>query len=122
MGPTALAVLALVAAVPAAATLDGPRLFQRCYACHSVDPTERSLPGPNLHGLFGRPAGAEAAFDYSPVMREAGRRGLVWTAESLDRFLADPEEVVAGVSMGGVRMRDPIERGALIRWLEQVTR
>ena len=55
-------------------------------------------------------------------MREAGRRGLVWTAETLDRFLEDPEELVPGVRMTGVRLRDPDERRRLIHWLQRTTR
>jgi cytochrome c len=101
---------------------DGARLFQRCYACHSLDPSERGLPGPTLHGVFGRRAGTLADFDYSQAMREAGRLGLVWSEETLDQFLADPEEVVPGVRMGGVRLRDVGERRVLIQWLKSAAR
>ncbi len=97
---------------------DGPRIFQRCYACHSLDPAERNLSGPTLRGIFGRRAGTLNGFDYSPALREAGGHGLVWTDETLDRFLEDPDEVVPGVRMGGVRLRDAAERGALIQWLK----
>ena len=89
---------------------DGARLFQRCYACHSLDLAERDLSGPTLRGVFGRRAGALDGFEYSLAMREAGRRGLVWTDETLDRFLEDPEEFVPGVRMTGVRLRDAGER------------
>lgn len=51
-------------------------------------------------------------------MREAGRRGLTRTAETLDRFLGDPEAMIPGVRMGGVRLRDPAERRMLIQWLQ----
>jgi cytochrome c len=119
----ALAVAVLAAPVAAGAqTLEGPRLFQRCYACHSLDPAERSLPGPNLRGLFGRRAGTLEGFDYSPALREAGARGLVWNQETLDRFLEDPEEYIPGARMGGVRLGEPAGRQALIRWLKEETR
>jgi len=101
---------------------DGARLFQRCYACHSLDTAERNLSGPTLGGLFGLRAGTRGDFEYSVPMREAGRRGLVWTAETLDRFLEDPEELVPGVRMTGVRLRDPDERRTLIHWLQRATR
>ena len=65
---------ALVMAMLAAAAPSGEALFQRCYACHSVDPAEQGLPGPNLAGVVGRRAGAQAGFDYSPAMRAAGAR------------------------------------------------
>ena len=113
-------VLALLVVVPegAAWAQDGARIFQRCYACHSLDPSERHLPGPTLRGVFGRRAGTLDGFDYSQAIREAGRHGLVWSEETLDRFLEDPEVLVPGVRMGGVRLRDPGERRTLIRWLQ----
>jgi len=85
--------IALVGAAACAdgETADGVRIFQRCYACHSLSGGDR-LSGPTLRGVFGRHAGTLNDFEYSPAMREAGRRGLVWTAETLDRFLEDPEE------------------------------
>ncbi len=101
---------------------DGERLFQRCYACHSLIPAERGLSGPTLRGDFGRRAGTLDEFDYSQAIREAGRHGLVWTEETLDRFLEDPESLIPGVRMGGVRLRDPGERRALIRWLRNAAK
>jgi cytochrome c len=101
---------------------DGARIFQRCFACHSLDPAATNVSGPTLRGIFGRRAGTLADFDYSPAIRDAGRHGLVWTGEALDRFLEDPENLVPGVRMGGVRMRDMAERRALIEWLQRVTR
>jgi cytochrome c len=118
-----LAIVALAAVSGAEAqTIDGERLFQRCYACHSLDPAGPDLAGPTLRGLFGRRAGVLDGFDYSQAMREAGRRGLSWGEETLDRFLEDPEEFVPGVRMSGVRLRNPNERRALIEWLRATTR
>jgi cytochrome c len=116
--------IALLGAAPqvAAQMVDGARVFQRCYACHSLDPAERNLSGPTLRGIFGRRAGTLDGFDYSPVVREAGGRGLLWTDETLDRFLEDPDEVIPGVRMGGVRLRDSAERHALIQWLRDAAR
>ena len=100
----------------------GARIFQRCYACHSLDPADRNLAGPTLRGVLGRRAGSVEGFEYSPALRDAGRGGLVWTEEAFDRFLDDPEEFVPGIRMGGVRLRDPAERRALIDWLKSVPR
>ena len=111
-----LLLLAASAAPPPAA--DGARAFQRCYACHSVDPKEQDLPGPNLSGVVGRRAGALQGFAYSPAMRAAGARGLTWTSETLDRFLADPEAVVPGTEMFIPAMRSPADRAAVIEYLK----
>jgi cytochrome c len=115
-----VALLVFVSACPAWAQ-EGERVFQRCYACHSLDTAERNLAGPTLRGVFGRRAGTLDGFDYSQPLKKAGRDGLVWSTEMLDRFLEDPEAVVQGVRMGGVRLRNAAERRALIRWLERVT-
>ena len=101
---------------------EGERVFQRCYACHSLDPAERGPSGPTLRGIFGRRAGTLDGFDYSQSLRDAGRAGLVWSGEALDRFLEDPEALVPGVRMGGVRLRDSAERLALIRWLQHAAK
>ena len=104
--PATLGGLALAAAlVGAAACADsdvakGALTFQRCYACHSIGGNER-LSGPALRGVFGRRAGTLSGYEYSSALREAGQRGLIWTTETLDRFLEDPEEMIPGVRMGG---------------------
>ncbi len=97
----------------------GERVFQKCYACHSVEPGEHNTQGPNLRGVHGRRAGALDGFDYSEAMIEAGRsRGLVWTEAALDAFLADPEGTIPGTSMAFVGLADPAERAAVIGYLK----
>jgi cytochrome c len=99
----------------------GERVFQRCYACHSVDPAEGKLPGPNLHCVLGRHAGVLPGFEFSPAMAEAGRaRGLVWTRETLDAFLADPQHLVPGTEMSLPGLPDPTDRRDVIDYLAQV--
>ena len=101
----------------------GARAFAKCYACHSIDPAETGLPGPTLHGLFGRRAGSLPDYEFSEAMVEAGRRqGIVWTPETLDRFLADPEGTLPGTLMGFVGLQDAAERRALIEYLQRATR
>jgi cytochrome c len=96
----------------------GERTFQQCYACHSVDPEEIDLPGPNLTGVLGRRAGTWAQFTYSPAMRAAGsERGLVWTRETLDAFLTDPQGFLPGTSMAYAGLREPSVRADVIAYL-----
>ena len=118
MGGAAI-LLMLAAAQPAP---DGGKLFQRCVACHSLDARERGLQGPNLAGVIGRRAGAQAGFEYSPAMRRAGARGLTWTEATLDRFLADPEAVVPKTEMFTPPLRNPADRRALISYLRAPAR
>ncbi len=126
MGLAATVACGVVVAVAAAAspgnTNPGARAFQKCYACHSLDPRETNLPGPNLHKLFGRVAGSLPGFDYSEAMVTAGRRkGLVWDEGNLDRYLADPESLVPGTRMALVSIKDPAERKTLIEYLKRAT-
>ncbi len=124
-GPAGLlpVVLALLlAALPGSRPdlLRGERVFQRCYACHSVVAGEDNLPGPNLRGLLGRRARMLPGFEFSPAMLEAGTaRGLVWTRETLDAFLADPQRVVPGTAMGTPGLPDPGDRRDVIDYLAQ---
>ena len=95
----------------------GERAFQRCAACHSLTPEDHGLAGPSLSGIHGRPAATSDGYAYSDALRRAGRHGLVWTDENLDRFLTDPEDAVPGTTMpyqGGTAA----ERQAVIRFLK----
>ena len=114
------AVLLLVSVlVPASANAeeDGARAFTPCRACHSLDPAERNLPGPNLSGVIGRAIGGAADFDYSPALRKAREDGLRWDAKRLDAFLADPAAMFPGLWMSIRGIEDTAERQALVRFL-----
>jgi cytochrome c len=110
----ALAALAAVSPVAAANgdAARGAKVYERCAACHSLD---HDRTGPRHCGLFGRRAGSEPAFDYSPAMR---RSGLVWSEATLDRFLAAPTKVVPGTTMGYAGVDDPRERADLVAYLK----
>ena len=114
------AVLLLVSVlVPASANAeeDGARAFTPCRACHSLDPAERNLPGPNLSGVIGRDVGGAAEFDYSPVLRKARDQGLRWDAKRLETFLADPAAMFPGLWMSMRGIEDAAERQSLVRFL-----
>lgn len=104
------------AAIPAVADADdagdGARQFNKCIACHSMEPGAH-LAGPSLAGLLGRRVGGAEGFLYSPAMEEAG---FAWTAEKLDAFLADPQALIPGNTMPFGGMRNPGQRNALIRF------
>ena len=105
--------------LPASATAEenGVRAFTPCRACHSLDPAERGLPGPNLSGVIGRAVGGAAEFDYSPVLRKAREDGLRWDAKRLEAFLADPARMFPGLWMSMRGIEDAAERQALVRYL-----
>ena len=113
---TFLACLMLVNASALAEDAGAP-LFEPCRACHSLDPSERGGPGPNLAGLLGRTIGGDPAFDYSPVLRKARDQRLVWDAARLELFLADPAEMFPGLWMATRGVEDVAERRALVQFL-----
>ena len=117
MKPLTVLLLSLSLSLPALAE-DGARAFTPCRACHSLDPVERGLPGPNLSGLIGRAVAGDPEFDYSPVLRKARDDGLRWDAKRLEAFLADPAAMFPGLWMSIRGIEDAAERQALVRFLE----
>ena len=95
----------------AADSVRGRELYEsRCGACHSVD---ADRVGPRHAGVLGRGAGAVRAYDYSPALRASP---IIWTATTLDRWLADPESLIPGQRMG-YRVDDVRDRAELIEYL-----
>ena len=65
----------------------GEARFQDCAACHKLEAGANNV-GPSLHDIFTRKAGDLEDFRYSPAMK---RSGIVWTPETLEKFIADPQ-------------------------------
>lgn len=93
----------------------GETAFGKCAACHSLEPDQNRM-GPSLHGVLGREAGSGKGFRYSNAMKAAD---LVWSAETLDRYLAAPREFIPGNRMPFPGLKDARERADLIAYLEQ---
>jgi cytochrome c len=89
----------------------GEQLYARCAACHAL---EYDRVGPRHCGLLGRRAGSVPGFDYSAAMKKSG---IVWTARTLDRFLADPLRTMPGTTMTYAGVADAGERADLIAYL-----
>ena len=97
----------------------GEAVFQRCYSCHSVDPAEGSLQGPNLHGVVGRAAGRAEGFEYSEALKAAAGGGLVWTPEAISGFVTNPQAAMPGTAMGFIGLRSAQDRADLLAYLGQ---
>ena len=113
----AAAVLLMVSA-PAARAADGAALFAtHCAECHSLK-EGKDKKGPSLFASFGKPAGGRSGFVYSDALRASG---LVWTAETLDAYLAAPGKKLPGGKMKFDGLPDAAERAALVAYLATVS-
>src|SRR4051794_25988680 len=97
--------------------VSGQQAFNNaCRTCHMVKEGDNRL-GPNLYKVVGRKAGSLPDYGFSSAMKEAG---FVWDEEKLDRFIANPDEVVPGNNMkpyGGLSSSD--DRKKIIAFLAQ---
>jgi cytochrome c oxidase assembly protein Cox11 len=91
----------------------GQELFgERCSSCHALDANKI---GPALRGVVGRRAGSVPGFAYSSAL---GGASLVWNAEYLDHWLADPRQFIAGARMPA-RVLDPSTRRDIVAYLQK---
>jgi cytochrome c len=87
--------------------------FTQCAVCHSVDGSKGT--GPTLKGVIGRESGSVPGFRYSRAMKGAQ---ITWDDQSLDRYLADPQEFVPGNAMPFSGLSDAAERAEIIAYLK----
>ena len=91
--------------------LRGAALYQTsCTACHAIDSNK---VGPAHRGVMGRRVGSLPGYRYSD---ELARSRLRWTPQTLNLWLEDPEELVAGQRMG-FQVDSAQERADLIAYL-----
>ena len=84
-----------------------------CTGCHALD---QNQIGPRHRGVYGRRAGSLADYEYSPALKASD---IVWSEDTLDRWLTDPEALVPGQKMGFTVSR-PEDRAAIIAYLKSL--
>ncbi len=93
--------------------LAGQKIFAAdCSACHELD---RAKVGPALDHVVGRIAGTRPGYPYSAALAQSR---VVWTAATLDRWLAGPRTFIPGALMPEA-IGDPAARRDLIAYLAQ---
>ncbi len=81
---------------PGTDTAAGDQLFGlHCNVCHNLN-VELHGPGPHLVGVIGRRAGEVEGYRFSAAFDSLD---VVWTRDSITRFLTDPEQFAPGTSM-----------------------
>jgi cytochrome c len=96
----------------------GKALYLQCRACHSLEQGGVNKVGPNLYGLLDSKAGFADGFAYSEALAGSG---VVWTPETLNKWLERPSELVPGNRMIFVGIRSPEDRAAMIAYLQRET-
>ena len=72
--------------------------------------------GPNLRGIYGRPAGSVAGFQYSKTFMKT-LQGMEWNEAALDVWITNPQAWVPGVYMF-YKQPDPEIRRKIILYLK----
>ena len=93
---------------------DGRQYFAaNCAACHSTSRGTNGI-GPSLAGIIGRRSGSVPGFSYSPGLKSAN---IIWTRESLDRWLQRPTNGVHTTRMM-ISVPSQSDRQTLITYLQ----
>jgi cytochrome c len=122
---TVTAILALIVAILASfafpelgkaeGTMRGKEVFEkRCGGCHSPD---RDKEGPRLRSVYGRASGSVETFKYSDAVKKAH---ITWNAESLDKWLTDPDKLIPDNDMA-FHVEKADERREVIAYLKELS-
>jgi len=96
----------------------GAQVFQACMACHSVQSGEH-MTGPSLAHIWNHKAGTVEEFRrYSDALKRAN---VLWNENTLDGWLANPEQFIAGNSMTFPGLKESRDRQDVIAYLRAVS-
>jgi cytochrome c len=95
---------------------NGKELFMAnaCATCHGVTRENNLTVGPNLVGVVGRKAGTTQSL--MGPSENLKKYGVIWSVETLDEFLINPNAKVPGTAMIGM-VADPQQRADVIAYL-----
>lgn len=98
----------------------GEAAYAKCVICHQLGPNAQNTVGPELNKIVGRKAASVSGFAYSPGMKKLGEEGFVWSAENLDKWIADPKAMLPDSPMTQLfqGIADPQERADIIAYLK----
>jgi cytochrome c2 len=68
----------------------------QCGLCHGLGAGDAGQ-GPDLNGVIGRPPAAAKDYPFTDALK--AKAGALWTVQSLDAFLKDPQAFAPGTTM-----------------------
>lgn len=109
--------LMAAALLPASAHAAGPApaTFARCTVCHNAAKGAPPKIGPDLWGVYGTKAAAQAGFKYSAALKNVK---LKWDDATLDKWLTAPMTLVPGTAMAFPGLKDAAKRAEVIAYLK----
>jgi cytochrome c oxidase assembly protein Cox11 len=108
--PDGAADLSRFSALAPDAQAGGELFAAQCAGCHALDSNKI---GPALGNVMGREAGSLAGYPYSAALKSAH---LVWTQDTLDKWLENPAGFLPGAQMP-MRVADEVARKNIILYL-----
>jgi cytochrome c len=93
----------------------GEATAKQCGACHDFTKGGPNKVGPNLYDVVGRAMGSAAGFTYSDGFKAMG--GKAWDYESLDKWVANPKEVMPGTKMAFSGIHNDQDRANVLAYL-----
>lgn len=98
----------------------GQRVFNtQCRACHTLEKGGAQTAGPNLHGVFGRKAGATEGYASSDAMKNSG---IVWDDTTMAEYSRDPKGKVPGTKMVFNGVKNAGQLADLVAYLKEATK
>ena len=94
----------------------GQKIYaDHCSACHALDENKY---GPLMRGVYGRKAGALAAYRYTPVFKKLS--AVTWDQALLDKWLENPPVMTPGTRMA-YRVVSASDRADVIAYLKSLS-
>jgi cytochrome c len=112
----ALSLIAVSLPVLAADPEAGAKVFKKCAACHAVGEGAQNKVGPELNGIFGRPAGSVPDYNYSDANKNSG---IVWTEAIFAEYIKDPRGYLPGTAMAFAGLKKDEDIADLTAYLAQ---
>jgi len=110
-------ILGLLATADVAA---GEQLARKCAACHSFDEGGANKVGPNLWNIVNADKGGKDGYSYSDAMASFSDPAE-WTYTSLNKFLQNPKDYIAGTKMNYAGLRKASDRAEMVAYLRSLS-